>query len=146
MSSAKEFLQQLEVYDSIINRKMARCGRLRAEAMRTTPVMREVCVQAGGYLDRIGDKVCAIADLEREIDFYVDIYADIKQEAMLMLARMANEKQREVLYRRYIEGKPLKKVQTEMHYRSYRGICYLHGNALAAFQKIMEEVETSEGH
>lgn len=138
MSAAKDYLERIAAYDKIINARLAKRERLFAAATRTTPTLRDDGAQmGGGYHDKISEKMSAIADLDKTIDFYTDVLADLRLDAMLLIGRMERRKHREVLYKRYIERKPLRQVQKEMSYKSYRGVCRLHGRALVEFEKLM---------
>lgn len=139
MSAAKDYLGRIAAYDNIINARLVKRQRLLEAATRTTSVMRDDGTQTGGgYRDKISERMSAIADLDNTINFYTDVLADMRLDAMLLIGRMERREQREVLYKRYIECKTLRQVQKEMGYASYRGICKLHGRALVEFEKLME--------
>ena len=145
MSASKDYLVRLVAYDRIINARLDKRRRLMAAATRTTSTMRDDGAQmGGGFHDKIGEKMSAIADLDKTINFYTDLLADLKEDAMLLMGHM-ERRHRDVLYKRYIECKPLRQVQQEMGYRSYRGICKVHGRALVEFEKLMETGGMKDG-
>lgn len=114
MSVAKDYLGRIAAYDKMINARLAKRQRLLEAATRTTSVMRDDGAQTGGG------------------------YRDKISE------RMERRKHREVLYKCYIEGKPLRLVQKEMGYTSYWGICKLHGRALVEVEKLMGAERAAE--
>ena len=65
---------------------------------------------------------------------------DKKQEAKALLKKVkeSNELHYQILHRRYILYDSLEKVAVDLHY-GHRWICKLHGRALQAFTKVMNE-------
>ena len=59
-------------------------------------------------------------------------------EACDLLARVPGKAHYDVLYKRYIEYQSFERIAVEMDY-TYRNVHYLHGRALQAFDKVLEE-------
>ncbi|MGN1367384.1 MAG: hypothetical protein ACI4WX_00820 [Aristaeellaceae bacterium] len=139
---AKAYLKQLRMYDRIITARISKKQRMMESATKVTPTMRtDGAKPGGGNQDKIGSLSCDMADLERTIDFYVDKLADLRTDVMLLLARMKHERQREVLYYRYMQYLSWGEIAEKMGYKSIRGAMKVHGQALSEFEKVMEEVK-----
>lgn len=111
---------------------------LKDMALRITPSMSGSGCASGGNQDKLGSTVARIADKEAEIDRAVDQLVSLKQEASDLLARLDDPAHIQVLHGRYIQYKSFESIATDMGY-TYRNICYLHGRALQAFGKVLEE-------
>lgn len=107
-------------------------------ALRVTPSMSGSGGSPGGNQDKLGSAVTRIIAKEEEIDRAVDELIGLKQEASTLLARMDDPAHIKVLHGRYIQYKSFESIAAEMGY-SYRNVCYLHGRALQAFGKALEE-------
>ena len=139
MSEAKEYLEQIKWLDVLIDSKLEEMTALQALVTRITPVMKQSGGSGGtGNQDRLGDAVAKIADLDEEINRNVDILVDMKREAAALLKRIKHADYYKVLHKRYVLYESFEKIATEMGI-TYRGACYIHGRALQAFDKVLEE-------
>ena len=144
MSEAKEYLERIKWLDVLINSKQEELTALEAIAKRVTPVMKQGGGTGGtGNHDRLGDAVAKIADLQDEINRNVDIFVDMKREAAAMLKKIKRADYYKVLHKRYVMYESFEKIATEMDI-TYRGVCYIHGRALQAFDKVLEEHRSTE--
>lgn len=138
MSEAKEYLERIKWQDVLIESKLEELYTLQDMAKRITPVMNTAGAVAGGNQDKLGATIAKIVDLQEEINRDVDILVDKKREATALLKKVGKPEYYRVLHKKYILFESLEQIATEMRY-SYRGICYLHGRALQAFDKALEE-------
>lgn len=137
MNPAKQQLHKLMVYNQIINARLEKRDKLMEAATRTTAMMKEDGASfGGGYGDRIGGKMAEIADLDKTIDFYIDVRYNLLWDTLSIIGQMHQRKHQDVLYKRYVEGKPFKLIQQEMGYKSYKGLKKLHERAVYIFGKI----------
>lgn len=134
---AKEYLKSIKTADAIINEKLKECDQLRGMRYKITQTLKSVMVSGGGSHGGFTDASDRIIDLEREIDRDVDHFVDLKREAGALLAELKNEQHYKVLHRHYILFESFEKIAVDMGY-SYRNVCYLHGRALQAFQKVLD--------
>lgn len=111
---------------------------LQSLATRITPSMSGSGGSAGGNQDKMGDAVARIVDKKREIDSAVDALIDLKEEASALLACLDKPEHLKVLHKRYIQYQSFETIACDMGY-SYRNVHYLHGRALQAFGKVLEE-------
>jgi hypothetical protein len=132
---AKEYLQQLQRLDTVINQKIKEVHDLRLQA------------QSGGGLDYSKERVqsspsgdapfvkpiCRIIDLEAEINAEIDRFVDEKHKIINQIQGLKNSDYINLLYKRYVEFKSLEKICVEMNF-SYDYIKHLHGYALQDFE------------
>ena len=140
MMSAKEYLQKIRMYDTRIESKLLEVQALRAMVTKITPTMKADVVTASSPQDKLGDAVAKIMDLETEIDKEIDAYVDLKREVTALLERLENPFHYKVLHQRYFLYHTFERIATDMHY-SFRGVCYLHGRALQAFDELLQKEE-----
>ena len=139
MSEAKEYLEQIKWFDVLIDSKLEELTTLNSVVKRITPVMNTTGGGSGsGNQDRLGDTIAKIVDLQQEINRDVDMFVDRKREAARLLKKIAQAEYFQVLHKRYVLYESFEKIATEMNY-TYRGVCYVHGRALQAFDRVLEE-------
>lgn len=140
MSKAKDYLNQIGLLNAKIENMLRARSDLMAMATRVTPQMQTVAVSSWGGIDKIGDAVAKIVDLDRRIDREIDALVALKGAAIARLNRLTSKNHYNILFKRYVLGLTFERIAEEMGY-TYRGICYLHGRALLDFEKMMEENE-----
>lgn len=138
---AKEYLRSIKTADAIINEKLKELDNLRGMRYRVTQTLKPVMVSGGGAQGGFTEASDRLIDLERAIDRDIDHYVDLKREAGLLLAKLENPNHYGVLHRHYILFESFEQVAVGMGY-TYRNICYLHGRALQAFQRVLDEQGT----
>lgn len=87
-------------------------------------------------------------ELEKIIDDFKDILNMVHEEqkrlnAVLIQLNKLKPLYRNILYKRYVEGKRLEQVATEVGY-SYNRTCSFNGYALNEFDKLDEEEKSSK--
>ena len=141
MSEAKEYLERIKWYDVMIDSKLEELQNLQAVAKRITPAMKPSGGSGGnGSQDKLGDTMAKIVDLQEEINRDVDIFVDMKREAAALLKKVKRPDYFKVLHKRYVLYESFERIATEMEI-TYRGVCYIHGRALQAFDKVLEEAK-----
>lgn len=136
---AKEYLSQVRLLDERITCKLADAARLQEMATRVTPILREDGVSGGGGApDRLADAVAKIVDLKAEINRDIDRLVDKKREIAAKLEKVSDRRYYTVLSRRYLLFETFEKISCEMNY-SWRRVHDLHGQALEAFQRVLDE-------
>ena len=135
--NAKECLNSIREYDVMIDSKLAEVDALYTMITRITPVLKTDMVASGGAdQDKIGNALAKIIDLKDEINRDIDHFVDKKREVIALLMQIGNPLYYQVLHKRYFLYQTFEQIALEMDY-SYRGICYLHGRALQAFERLM---------
>lgn len=138
MIDAKHYLMQVELYDTHINNRLEELNRLKTLTTQITSNIKPVPVSGSGGKDKLGNAVAKIVDLENEINAAVDAYIDKRREVGKLLERLEDSDQIKVLHKRYFEFKPWEQIAIEMNF-TYRNVCYIHGRALQAVDKVRKE-------
>ena len=84
---------------------------------------------AGGCY-KIQNAVCQIVDLEQDINREIDAQIDLRRRIEAAVKQMDDEKLRDVMMYRYIDGLKLEEIAIEMSY-SYMQIYRLHKKAIS---------------
>lgn len=138
--TAKEYLQQLERADVIIEQKMKEQADLEELSK---------CVLAIDYgKDRVsssgtGDApfvnpVLKIVMLEQEINAEIDKYVDLKRKITGEIQSLQDPQFIKVLFKRYVEYKGFDKIAVELEC-SERNVYTIHGQALKDFtEKVLK--------
>ena len=133
---AQEELSKILHYEALIESKSEELIRLDSLAKKMTAAMDGEAVSGSKNLDPMGT---VIAKKEKLFNDIVRLQKDY-EEQKAFLSGIIDGLQKpvfiKILYGRYFNGKSLNTIAEEEGY-CYRNICYLHGNALQAVEKIM---------
>lgn len=143
-STAKEFLQQVRLYDIQIDSLLEEKAQLESLRDKITSAWGGEHVSGSGNQDKLGDTVAKIIDLERKIDSAVDRFVDKKAEVRAVIEKVKDHAHLELLLKVYIHYETLEKVACEMGY-TYRNACYIHGRALQTVEAILAERQVDHG-
>jgi hypothetical protein len=138
--NAKEYLQEIRTTDEMIDEMLKDRDHLSGMRYRITQNLKPVVSSGGGAHGGFTNASDGLIDLEREIDREVDRLVDMKREALPLLAKLRNPKHYKVLNRYYIRHETFEKIAVDMGC-SYRNVCYIHGRALQAFQRVLDARE-----
>lgn len=133
---AQEELQKILLDDAKINSKLEELERLKSLATKVTSVMEGEVVSRTRNTDTMGDTIAKIIAMQEEVNRLIDSYADRKIYYSKIIDRLKNPMQIRVLYGYYFAGKSFQKIADELGY-TRRNICYIHGDALVAVEKII---------
>lgn len=141
---AKEYLQQLQRLDTVINQKIKEVQDLRLKSQSTGSVdYSKERVQSSPSGDAPFVKpICRIIDLEAEINAEIDTFVDEKHKIINQIQALQNPKHIDILYKHYVEFKRLEIVAVEINF-TYQYIVELHGTALKEFQLTHENLLNS---
>ena len=134
---AHEELKQILLDDAKINSKLEELARLKSLATKVTSVMEGETVSRSRNLDTLGEAVARIIVMQEEINALIDSYVDRKAYYSKIIDGLNNAAQIRVLYGHYYSGKSFQQIADELGY-TRRNICYIHGDALRAVEKIIE--------
>ena len=141
---AKEYLQQLQRLDTMINQKIKELGDLRLMSQSVGGIdYSKERVQSSPSRDAPFVKpVLRMIELEQEINAEIDHFVDEKHEIINQIQALQNPKHIDILYKHYVEFKRLEIVAVEMNF-TYQYIVELHGTALKEFQLTHENLLNS---
>lgn len=131
--TAKEYLSEVQRLQNMIEHKRDRVKEYR-HAIKSAPSarMNPAKVQTSSPVDRIGDMVGKIVDLEAEIQKDMVDIAYKRHEIINMIHGLDSAAHMQVLFGRYIQCKGLDAVAKDIG-KSYRYVIEMHGKALEAF-------------
>lgn len=141
---AKEYLQQLQRLNTMINQKIKELGDLRLMSQSVGDIdYSKERVQSSPSGDAPFVKpVLRMIELEQEINAEIDRFVDEKHEIINQIQALQNPKHIDILYKHYVEFKRLEIVAVEMNF-TYQYIVELHGTALKEFQLTHENLLNS---
>lgn len=137
---AQEALSKILVDDAIIDAKLEELARLKALSTKVTAVMEGEVVSRTRSTDTMADTIAKIIEKENEVNSLIDSYVDRKAYFSKIIDSLNSAMQIRVLYAHYYAGKSFQQIADELGY-SRRNICYIHGDALQAVEKIMEKCD-----
>lgn len=131
--TAKEYLRQLLRRDARINALIERQQRYRELAGVRGVAYGDVSGGGSRHGSAVEDYAVRIVELEREIDRRIDEYVDLVRQAEAAIDQVEDERCRDVLRYRYLNGWSWEKIAEQMHYDE-RWVRRLHGRALARIE------------
>lgn len=141
---AKEYLQQLQRLDTMINQKIKELGdlRLMSQSVGGIDYLKERVQSSPSGDAPFVKPVLRMIELEQEINAEIDRFVDEKHEIINQIQALQNPKHIDILYKHYVEFKRLEIVAVEMNF-TYQYIVELHGTALKEFQLTHENLLNS---
>ena len=135
---AQSFLEQVEKLDAIIDNKLIEKQQWKDRALGITANMDGERVQSSGAKDKMASAIERCVDTEQEIDMLIDKLVDTKKEVIRTIERLDNPMWYKLLHLRYIQYVPLIDIAV-LWSKDYTNITTMHGRALQAVQRILEE-------
>lgn len=142
---AKEYLQQLQRLDTVINQKIKEVQDLRLKSQSTGSVdYSKESVQTSSSGDAPFVKLIGrIIDLEAEINAEIDAFVEEKHKIINQIQALKNSKYIEILYKKYVEFKNFGKIAVGMNF-TYEYIRHFHRCALKDFEdKILNSTQNN---
>lgn len=138
--SAKEYLQQLRRFDTVINQKIKELEGLRSTIYGVGSIdYSKERVQSSQSVNAPFVKVAdRITDLEAEINQEIDNFVDEKHKIINQIQGLQNTNHVKLLFKRYVEFKSLEIIAVEMNF-TYQYTRRLHGTALQDFENTYKE-------
>ncbi len=130
--TTKEYLQQVGKLDKVINNKLIELAQLKEMSYSISAVSTGDRVKSSPNCDPIGTAQVKIFEMEREIDNLVDEYVDVKKEIIEKIEWLKNEKNKKMLYLKYIEFMSIHDI-AKVFGMTDRGCKKLHNRALEEF-------------
>ena len=132
---AKEYLQQLQRLDTVINQKIKEVQDLRVQARSTGGLdysKERVQLSPSGDAPFV-KPICRIIDLEAEINAEIDRFVDEKHKIINQIQGLKNSDYISLLFKRYVEFKKFETIAVEMNF-TYQYVLNMHGYALKEFE------------
>jgi hypothetical protein len=138
--TAKEYLQQLERADVIIEQKMKEQADLEelSKCVRAIDYGKGRVSSSGTGDAPFVNPVLKIVMLEQEINAEIDKYVDLKRKITGEIQSLQDPQFIKVLFKRYVEYKGFDKIAVELEC-SERNVYTIHGQALKDFtEKVLK--------
>lgn len=139
---AQEFLLQVKLCDKHIDNKLEDLAHLKALTRKITSAWGTEPIGGTHNQDKLGDAVAKIIDMEKDISAAVDRFVEKKNEVRLLLEKVQNADQLDLLYKVYFQYETLEQVACEMN-MSYRNACYIHGRALQTVEGLIADEQVT---
>lgn len=137
--TAKEYLRFYRWLDIRISNINAAIEREDARLQNISPVLKENPVTtSGGHHASFESSIDKLLDLRMRYKHYVDAYTAINERTVNMIAKMEDDRYREVLSAYYISCKAWERIAVDMNY-NYRYVQELHGKALQQFENMYSD-------
>lgn len=134
---AKEYLRQIEALNCKINQRILELERLRALISEGAINYSSDKIQSS-HTNLQEERLVKYNDMQNEIECMVDELIDLKHEIINQIHKLDAGKNTSiyihVLFKKYVELKPLKEISKELNY-NYKWLCQLHGKALQCFDE-----------
>lgn len=133
--TTREYLQQVERYDYIIENKLREIERLEA-LLKTIPALPydQDRVMASGDQDKLGASVSKMLDDRRELEALLEESRKMRNRIIEQIESMPNPKHIKVLSERYLKYQELYRLVNVVGY-SYSQVKNIHREAITEFEK-----------
>lgn len=138
---AKEYLQQLQRLDIIINQKIKEIQNLRLKSQSTGDIdysEERVQLSFSGNAPFV-KLIEEIIDLEAKINTEINTFVEEKHKIINRIQGLKNSDYIALLFKRYVEFKKFETIAIEMNF-AYQYILNMHGHALKEFETTYENL------
>lgn len=98
-------------------------------ATNTTVALKEVCVQTSGGGEMMANAVVNAVDATKFLEEQRQEASQVMREIMDAIKSVPDDVQQTILIEKYINGRTLQQIQTDIHYEK-RNTIIIHGRAL----------------
>ena len=141
--TADEFLQQIEIYDSLVDAKISERDKLWELATKVTVPTDREAIQTSGASDKVGNIAAKLADIDRELNEIIDTYIDIKNECIRVIEQLSDKPvEYRVIHKHYVQYKSFVEIEQEEGY-SYQGIMKIKERALKRIEGFLKEKDAN---
>ena len=140
--TAKEYLKQIYYMNRKVKRLEARREQLRAQMYSIgSPAgkMDADKVQTSMNGDTMLKLIAKVDEAERDMLHEIDRMVEAQERIAGEIEKLSNDKQRDVLHKRYVEFKRWEQIAVDMNI-TLRHVYRIHGEALQSFTKIFKDV------
>ena len=124
-----KYLKRYVILEREINRKQEEVDKLRTMLVKVTASFSHTPKGGGSIYSKTESVVAKIVELENEINTSIDNLIDIKQSIYRIIESVKDDKERQLLQYRYLDGMTFEWIAAEMNY-CWRQIHRLHSKAL----------------
>lgn len=139
--TAKEYLEQLEIYNKVVEAKLREVEHYKAFTMRVTQVWDGLPLDKQSRGSAMEQNLVRLADESRELDIVIDRFCDLRDEISDLLKKLSNPMHQVLLRTRYLQFKSWREVAVEMGF-SLQHIYRLAREAHTEFDNLLGEIES----
>lgn len=133
--SARQYLEQLETLDTVINQNLERLEEMKLSATNIRGIdYSKDRVETSVSGDKLGNDVTRYLTLNEQINAEIDRFVDAKEQIISEIRGLHTNNYVQVLYKVYVQYKSIRQTAKEMK-RSYPYVLELHKKALVEFEK-----------
>lgn len=136
---AKEYLQQLEKINVLIENKFAEKAHWESIAIGASSRLTADKVQSSGNPQRMADAISEYIDIEMELAQQIELLKRKRKEIISVIEQL-DYMDYDLLHKRYVQGIDFKEIAF-IRKQSYSNITTLHGIALKKVQYIIDNME-----
>lgn len=133
--NTKEYLEQIERLDRMIQNKLAEIYQLKTMACSVTTSNDGERVNTSIEKDKLGNTVAKIFDLEKETDNLVDSFVDKRNHIINQIDKIENVDYYHVLSMKYVGKNTFDNIAKKTNW-SIRKVFLLHEKALKEFERL----------
>lgn len=134
---AKEYLQQVEKLNRMIDNKLIELEQWKAMAVGITSHSEGERVQGSGDQQKMADAVCRYVDIQSEVNAQIDKMVELKKEVISTIEQLPTVEY-DLLHKVYIQFMSFDDVAATYN-KHPKWATRLHGSALQKVQKIIDE-------
>ena len=140
--TGKEFLQQVLQANKNLKSRLEQLIVIQTMAQKITTIISGTPSISDRSQSRIENAVVNVFQESEKIENAVTEFLDLRQRAVELIAKVANDDERIILEYRYLTDKSWAEISKVMGFK-IRYIYRLHGRALLSFEKIFEAGDKS---
>lgn len=138
--TAKEYLGQAYRLDQHIKDRLVQLSQLRALTQQITTAYDREVVSRTRNVHALEDSVIRLMEAEADINREIDRFVDIKMDISKTIARVRNENYRLILEKRYLCFMTWEQISMDMSYTN-RWLRKMHDRALDVVDRLLAEKE-----
>lgn len=135
--NSKEYLQQLDKIDFLIESKKNEIEILRAKLFKGINYESDGSGKGSSDVNKNEKIIIKIIELEEEMNEQLGDLIDLKKEIIKVVDKLSDSEQLKVIYLRYFQQYRWSRITKELQY-SKRQVMRIHANALNELDKILE--------
>lgn len=135
---AKDYLMRLLYAERQVIYLTAEAERMDSQIMRITQILRDNSGGQSGHGDGKASAIASLIDIRDGLLADIATIAAVKPQVMLIIKQIQSQKQREVIFRRYVSAQSFDDIATAMGF-CVRHVLSLHGKGLMAVQSIIDQ-------
>ena len=134
----KEYLESISYKKILLDLKIEELKELREISANISSAQLSEKVQTSIKNDKMINTIIKLETLDKNIAAIIESISTDRNNAQKLISMMANDKEREILHRKYILNQKWSQISYEMNYTE-RGAQKLNGRALQSFEKIYQK-------